>query len=224
MTTQGVENKEIILKSIIKTYIEKDIINQLKVENINGFNSLIKILAGQLGQLVNGNELANTANISVNTLKKYLDILSGTYIIDLVTPYFKNIRSEISKMPKVYLSDIGIRNYLLRSFNFNLDGQGALIENFVYNTLAASCSKEYIHFYRTNGGAEIDFVIEGRDNQLTLCEVKYRSKTNIPKIMKNFTERYKNTKKKIIITKDTLKKTDEFYFIPAVLLPFIKLD
>ncbi|MEA2064670.1 MAG: ATP-binding protein [Patescibacteria group bacterium] len=223
LTTQNAEEKEEVLKSIVKIYIEKDIINQLNVENITGFNNLIKVLAGQIGQLANSNELANTANISINTLKKYLEILVGTYIIDLVTPYFKNIRSEISKMPKVYVLDTGIRNYLLRSFNMNLDGQGDVIENFVYNTLLVQYAKEYIHFYRTATGAEIDFVIEDRNNKLTLCEVKYRNKINAPVIMKNFEERYNNVGKKFIITKDLLKMENNIYFIPAALLPFADL-
>lgn len=224
LTTQGVSEKEEVLKSIIKTYIDKDIINQLNVKNVTGFNNLIKILAGQIGQLVNSHELTNTANISVNTLKKYLEILAGTYIIDLVIPYFKNIRSEISKMPKVYLLDVGIRNYLLRSFSIGTDEQGAVMENFVYNTLLTQCAKEYLHFYRTNGGAEIDFVIEDRDNKLTLCEVKYRNKVSVPVIMKNFEERYNNVGKKMIITKDILKKDGEVYFVPAVLLPFVDMS
>ncbi|TRZ77511.1 ATP-binding protein [bacterium] len=223
LTTQNVQEKEEVLKSIIKTYIDKDIINQLNVENVTGFNNLIKILAGQIGQLTNGNELANTANMSINTLKKYMEILVGTYIIDLVTPFFKNIRSEISKMPKVYVLDIGIRNYLLRSFAMNLENRGGVIENFAYNTLLSQYSKEYLHFYRTSAGAEIDFVIEDKNNTLTLCEVKYRNKINVPVIMKNFEERYPNVGKKLIITKDLLKIESDIYFIPISLLPFVNL-
>jgi hypothetical protein len=223
LITKEIKDKEIILKSIIKTYIDKDIINQLKVENVTGFNSLIKILVGQIGQLVNSRELSNTADISINTLKKYLDILVGTYIIDLVTPYFKNIRTEISKMPKVYVLDVGIRNYLLRTFDLKLDGQGSLMENFVYNTLLTQYSKEYIHFYRTSGGAEIDFVVEDKNNKLTLMEVKYNNKDNEPVIMRNFEERYGNIGKKIVVTKNTMKKENDVYFIPVLALPFVSL-
>lgn len=223
LITKEAPAKEMVLKSIIKTYIEKDIINQLKVENIIGFNNLIKILVGQMGQLVNNNELSNTVNLSINTLKKYLDILVGTYIIDLVTPYYKNIRSEISKMPKVYILDNGIRNYLLRSFSVNNLNQGGIIENFVYNTLLIQYDKEYLHFYRTNGGAEIDFVIEDKNNLLTICEVKYRNQVSIPVIIKNFENRYNNVNKKIIVTKDKFKKEANVIFVPAVLLAFLEL-
>ena len=224
LTSKNIEAKEAVLKSIIQTYIDKDIINQLHVENVTGFNNLIKILSGQIGRLVNSNELANTANISINTLKKYLKILVGTYVIDLVTPYFKNIRSEISKMPKVYVLDIGIRNYLLRSFNAVLDGQGEIIENFSYNTLLTQYAKEYLHFYRTSGGGEIDFVIEAKNNKLILCEVKYRNKATVPVIMKNFEERYGKAAQKLIITKNLLKQDEDVYFLPAALLPFVDFN
>jgi uncharacterized protein len=224
LKTQDIVQKEEILKSIIKTYIDKDIINQLNIENITGFNHLIKILAAQTGQLVNYTELANTTNLSINTVKKYLEILSGTYVIDLMTPYFKNIRSEISKMPKVYLADNGIRNYLLRSFSPSLSGQGALIENFSYNTLRVQWTKEYLHFYRTIGGAEIDFVLETNKNKLIIAEVKYRHQLKTPIIMNNFSERYPQVSYKLVINKDVLKQEANTYFIPVSLLPFIDLN
>lgn len=133
ITTQNIKDKKIILKSIIKTYIEKDIINFLKVENVSGFNNLIKALSSQIGNLVNVNELSNTVNLASNTLSKYLDILVGTYIFDLVTPFYKNIRSEISKMPKAYILDFGIRNYLLRSFDFDSLNNPATIGSVIEN-------------------------------------------------------------------------------------------
>lgn len=224
LTTDGAKEKEEVLKSIIKTYLEKDIINQLNIDNVTGFNNLIKILSSQIGQMVNNHELVNTTNLSINTLKKYLEILEGTYIIDLVSPYFKNIRSEISKMPKVFVLDIGIRNYLLRSYSFSADNMGKLVENFVYTTLKSKYAKEYIHFYRTNTGSEIDFVLEDKEDKLSICEVKYRNKVDLPVVMRNFSKKYDNVNRKLIITKDLLKQEDDVYYIPACVLPFINLD
>jgi len=109
----------------------------------------------------------------------------------------------------------------LRTFEVDLDSQGEVIENFVYNTLLAQYNKEYIHFYRTSGGSEIDFVIEDKNNKLMLCEVKHRNKVVVPVAMKNFQERYDNVGRKLIITKDLLKKENDIYFIPAILLPFV---
>lgn len=225
ITTNSANDKKTVLKSIIKTYIEKDIINFLKVENVSGFNNLTKILSSQIGNLVNANELSNTTNLSINTLNKYLNILIGTYIFNLATPYYKNIRSETSKMPKSYILDFGIRNYLLRSFNQeNFAIKGNVIENFVYLTLLSQFAKDYLHFYRTISGAEIDFVVEKENGKNILCEVKYSSKASVPLAMKNFQKKYPDfVDEKIIITKDLLKKDGDVYYLPAALLPFVEL-
>jgi hypothetical protein len=127
-------------------------------------------------------------------------------------------------MPKVFVLDIGIRNYLLRSYSFSADNMGKVVENFIYTTLKSKYAKEYIHFYRTNTGSEIDFVLEDKENKLSICEVKYRNKVDLPVVMKNFSKKYDNVNRKLIITKDLLKQEGDVYYIPACVLPFINLD
>ncbi|OGY32808.1 MAG: hypothetical protein A3C02_01695 [Candidatus Andersenbacteria bacterium RIFCSPHIGHO2_02_FULL_45_11] len=226
ITTTQRKDKEVILESIIKTYIEKDIAGFLKIENITGFNNLAKILSDQVGNLVNLSEISTTTTLSRNTAEKYLDVLIGTYVFNIVTPFYRNIRSELTKMPKVYALDIGIRNYFTQSFDSDHRLNGRLIENFVYIELLQQFKKDRIHFYRTIGGAEIDFAIESAEDSIILGEVKYRSKSNIPIAMKNFTVRYPNTTtKKIIFTKETLKKDPEgSVFLPVNLLPFTDIS
>lgn len=225
ITTVQHKDKEVILESIIKTYIEKDIAGFLNIENITGFNNLVKILADQIGNLVNLSEISTTTTLSRNTAEKYLDVLVGTYVFNLITPFYRNIRSELTKMPKVYALDIGIRNYFTRSFDADHQLDGHLIENFVYLELLHQCKKDRIHFYRTIGGAEIDFVIEGAGDSVILGEVKYRPKASVPVAMKNFTVRYPNTaSKKIIFTKNTLRKDlDGTIFLPVDLFPFVNI-
>lgn len=229
ITTKNIDDKKTILKTILKTYIEKDVVNFLKIENVSGFNNLIKVLAYQTGNLVNVNELTNTVNIATNTLNKYLDILVGTYVFNLVTPFYQNIRSEITKMPKVYVLDFGLRNYVLRTFNTtaslgDFNNIGAIMENFVYLALLNTTQKDYLHFYRTVSGSEIDFIIEKDNGKKVLCEVKYRTKTKETLAMENFSKKYGNlVDQKIILTKDLLVKKDNVFYIPAVLFPFVKI-
>ncbi|PJA86614.1 MAG: hypothetical protein CO141_03830 [Candidatus Moranbacteria bacterium CG_4_9_14_3_um_filter_42_9] len=222
ITTLENQDKETILNSIVKTYIEKDIAGFLKVENVTGFNNLVKILSAQIGNLVNLSEVSNTTTLSRNTAEKYLAILIGTYVFHLVTPFYKNIRSELSKMPKVYALDIGLRNYFTRSLDSDNRLNGGVVENFVYLHLLHQYKKEYIHFYRTIGGAEIDFVIEGAENNILLGEVKYGAKAKVPVAIKNFVERYPNSvAQKIIFTKNTLRQeADGIIFLPVSLFPF----
>lgn len=61
-------------------------------------------------------EIANTFNLSLPTVEKYIYIMQKSYHIALVRPYYTNIRKELSKMPKVYFYDLGFRNSLLRDF------------------------------------------------------------------------------------------------------------
>ena len=99
---------------------------------------------------------------------------------------------------------------------------GSIVENFVYLTLLTKNSKEYVHFYRTIAGSEIDFVVEKENGKNIICEVKYKHKVKAPLAMKNFQKNYPNLiEKNIIITKNLLKKEGDIYYLPVSLLPFV---
>lgn len=169
-------NKEIkkeLLKNYINLYISKDIRSLADIDNISSFNNLAKILSGQTGNLLNKNEISNTLNISFATLSKYLDILKHTYIVILVFPYFTNLRAKLTKTPKIYFYDIGIRNSLINNFTgieFRLD-KGALFENFIFLELLSVFGSEDVYFYRTTKQTELDFVVESKKMAI---EAKYK--------------------------------------------------
>ena len=73
-------DKEKLISEIVKVYIEKDVSSFLKIENITAFNNLIKILASNIWDLVNINNLSSSLNISMQTVNKYIDILEWTFI------------------------------------------------------------------------------------------------------------------------------------------------
>jgi predicted AAA+ superfamily ATPase len=223
-TKDNISQKKIILKELINTYIKKDIIHFLKIENINAFNNLIKLLCNQVWNQINKLELANTLNINYETVNRYIDILEWTYIFSYIKPYFTNIRKEISKMPKVFINDIWTLNNILNSYFENLDIiPWNIIENFVFNELNSKFSIDDIFYYRTLSKAEIDFIIR-KNNILIPLEVKYRNKSwNIPLIINNFDVNYnKETSKKVLITKNELNIEWNNYKIPFYLLPFIE--
>lgn len=217
---ESAEPKRRIMQDIISTYIEKDISNFLKIENISAFNNLAKILSYQIGSLVNRNELSGTLGINYKTVSKYLDILEGTFIYSFITPYFTNIRKELSRMPKVYLDDTGIYYYYnpQQFLQFN-SIPGNVIENYVYITLRRMKSIDSVQFYRTISKSEIDFVIKKWEKIIPI-EVKFRKTPKVPAVLKRFMEK-QNSDKGIIITKDSLRIEDNVYFIPVTLLGFI---
>jgi hypothetical protein len=223
VTTAGHEDKQTILKALVRTYIEKDIIAFFRLENVSGFQNLLKILASQIGNMVNKTELANTTNMSIDTVNKYLEILEGTYVFEFVKPYFTNVRKEVSKMPKVYINDFGLRNIVLNSFPGDAPLSGGEQENFVYNIFKTAYGKENLFYYRTLSKTEIDFLVSV-EGKLIPVEVK-SGITRPPSILTSFGEKNKNSASySILANTEKLAKEKKIYFLPIALLPFVTLE
>jgi len=221
----NLEKREVLLKEIVRTYIEKDIVDFLNVGNVSAFNNLISLLSHQVGNLLNKVEVCNTLGIHFKTLENYLSILKGTFIFSFLKPFYTNIRKELSKMPKVYAEDIGvIRHCTGRSFMDFKIIEGSVVENFVYNQLSSIFLEENIYFYRTISKSEIDFIVKDK-NRLLPMEVKFQRNANIPVSIKNFNKNYSDrVDYNIVVTLDKLDFQNNTYFIPVILLPFVKFD
>lgn len=211
--------KRNIINEIYQSYIERDISYLLQIHKTEAFSNLVKIMAAQIGSLVNLSELSSTLGISVKTVKNYLWYLEKTFIIQRISPYFKKIRKEITKSPIFYFYDLGLRNFASGNFG-SLKDMGFVFQNFVFNILKEKTriSSSKICFWRTKDKAEIDFVID-LGTGLIPVEVKYKKLVTpeIPRALRSFIERYKPEKALIVnLTLDTtisLNRT-EIYIIP----------
>jgi uncharacterized protein len=148
------------LREIRDSFVKRDIL-EAGVQNETAFYNLFRILAGQAGKLVNVNELATTLRIKNETVMNYLTVMQKCFHIALVRPFFSNLRKELVKMPKVYLSDSGLRNSLLNNFQSLVmrNDMGEIWENLVFRILAEKYGVDDIHFWRTTSGNEVDFVL-----------------------------------------------------------------
>ncbi|MEK7510502.1 MAG: ATP-binding protein [Patescibacteria group bacterium] len=180
------ETKEQFLKEVYSSYIERDIIGFLEIKNTTAFTKLVAILASQIGQLVNTQELSSTLNVERKTVEKYLEVLEKTFIIEMVSPFFRNVRKELTKMPKVYFLDAGLRNFALgdlKGFEERHD-KGAIVENFLFSELRKRTDAKF-HFWRTKEKAEVDFVLEHRFGEPIPIEVK-ATRLKSPEISRSF--------------------------------------
>ncbi|MFQ5901727.1 MAG: ATP-binding protein, partial [Thermodesulfobacteriota bacterium] len=168
----SVKRKETFLKQIISTYIKKDIRDFLNIRNPGKLNNLLKVLAAQSSGLININELSNTLGLSRKTIDEYLFLLENTYIIRRLYPFHRNIRSELSKMPKIFIEDTGIMNLLIHGI-FSTVVSGELLETSVFSNLRKNIDIENLHYWRTNKGQEVDFIITS-EKGLVPIEVKTR--------------------------------------------------
>lgn len=222
--TSAVEEKVKELEEIYHSYVQKDIKAYLKIENVPAFNKLVKLMAVQIGNLVNFNQLGAPLQIARETLERYVFILENTFIVKIVPPFFTNRNKEIIKMPKVYFYDTGLRNFSIKDLNpldLRLD-TGALVENAVLlEWIRSSTALQDLYFWRTQSGAEVDFVLKDK-NGLIPMEVKYQpfSSGKIPTSMKAFIETY-HPQSAYVFTKEFSGRTQyqncQIEFLPAFL-------
>lgn len=166
------EEKVEILQEIAYSYIKKDLYES-KIRQEEIFYKLFKILASQVGNLVNSSELASTLDVSKSAIDNYLYIMRKSFHLHLIPPFFKNIRKELTKMPKVYFLDLGLRNFLIDNFkSFKIrEDKGLVLENAVFRQLVEKYQLEEIRFWRTIQKQEVDFVIGEKE----AMEVKIQS-------------------------------------------------
>lgn len=191
-----IKDRRYYLKELIQAYIKKDIRDIGKIRNIMKFNNFLRILADQVGNLLNIDELASSIGIAKETVYDYLILLEGTYIARRLTPFFKNLRSELTKMPKIYFEDSGILNYL--KYNEIVEKvSGGLFENSIYNELKKAVGLEKLRYWRTQSKQEIDFVIDHK-RQLFTLEVKKIYSRQKTTSLEYFSQKYPHSKSFII--------------------------
>jgi len=197
------DEKRNVIDQIFRSCIEKDIAYLLKLDRIDAFVLMIKILASQTGQLINYSSLATQTGLSVQSLKKYLWYAEKVFIVRTVQPFFTNKQKEIIKSPVVYFIDLGLRNFALNMFGRteNNEQLGLIFQNFIYNRMVTETkdSLKSINFWRTKEGAEVDFII--RDGLSVLpIEVKFSNllKPEISRSFRSFINEYKPKEAKII--------------------------
>lgn len=215
------------MEEIYRSYIDRDIKDLLNLEKTDEFSNLLKTLASQIGSMVSVTELSNTIGIDEKTVKHYLWYLEQTFIIQKVTPFYRNVRSEITKAPIYYFLDNGLRNWILGLFglpDIPAPLGGHLFENAIFNILRQQFegTPTQIHFWRTKYQAEVDFVLQ-TGLEVIPVEAKYMKlkDSKIGKSFKNFIVKYKPKRGYIIHLGEDLKTQMEGADI--FLIPFHNL-
>jgi predicted AAA+ superfamily ATPase len=188
-----------LLKEIKNSFLKRDV-DESGISNPDKFYNLLALLAGQAGNLVNRNELSNTIGVDHKTTDKYLYVLQNCFHLDLVKPFYSNLRKELTKMPKIYFKDFGLRNMALnRFFEFrSREDQGALLENYIYLRLIELYDTEQINFWRISENKEIDFIVTTSFGEGVAYEAKMKCKSVKKSASKSFLEHYPNYPVKII--------------------------
>lgn len=164
------QEKQAILRDLVESFIKKDIL-EAKVNYPDKFLQLLRMLASQIGGLVNKNELANTLGLSTSAIDNYIATMLRSFHLALIPPYYANLRKELTKQQKAYFYDLGLRNFLIRNFDI-IDlrpDKGEVYENFIFRELLEFARLDQIKFWRTQNKNEVDFIVDDK----YAFEVKY---------------------------------------------------
>ena len=152
------------LQSYAATYLKEEIQAEALTRNLEGFSRFLFVLAAEAGKFLDLSKLASAAGIPRQSAFRYFEILEDTLIVRRCDAFRKSERRRLIQSPRFFFFDTGVLNGLLNNFTASGDRVGALFEHLVFNQLihgaAAKDLDLRISSYRTEHGAEVDFIIE----------------------------------------------------------------
>jgi len=170
-----------------RTFLERDIPQlgiQIPAATLGRFWTMV---AHYHGQVLNQAELARALGSSEPTVRRYLDILSGTYVVRQLPPWFENLKKRQVRSPKVYIRDSGILHSLLDITDATAlqshPKLGASWEGFCLEQILSVCGDRAAYFWGTHSGAELDLLLLHQGRRLGF-EFKFAQQPTTTKSMR----------------------------------------
>ncbi|MFC1852238.1 ATP-binding protein [candidate division CSSED10-310 bacterium] len=176
-------------ENFITTFLERDIPQlgiSIPAQKLRRFWIMI---SHYHGQVVNYSEIGRSFGISDMTVRNYLEILSSTFMVRILQPWFTNIGKRIIKRPKLYIRDSGIYHSLLQIESLDqLQSHiklGASWEGFALECICRTLAKrdETLFFWRTHSGIEVDLLLQAGGKTYGF-ECKYSDAPRLKRSMK----------------------------------------
>jgi len=181
LLAENEKEKRSLLDNIKNGYLLKDILVLENLKDSLFVMNLLRLVAYQIGNEVSFNELASQLGTSSKTVKRYLEILEKTFILFRLNGFRRNLRKEITKSPRYYFWDNGIRNVVISNFKpIELrDDIGMLWENYCVSERIKKQQYQNtfsdFYFWRTYDQQEID-LLEVTDGEISAFEFKWGNK------------------------------------------------
>jgi predicted AAA+ superfamily ATPase len=177
---QSAARRDAWFQSYVMTMLQRDIRDLANIADVTAVPRLLSVVAARAGGLLNFADLSRSVALPQTTLKRYFALLEGTFLVQLLRPWARNLGKRIIQTPKVYLNDTGLLAYLLGATVDRLKAEGNLaggvLENFVIMELRKqstwSTTQPELFYWRTASGQEVDMVLEDRAGKVAGVEVK----------------------------------------------------
>ena len=161
-------------RNYLRTFVERDLARFGLEQSPEKLHTLLSMLSGQQGGLLNASALGRSLGVSYHTIERVLHLVEGHFLVRRLLPYHTNIGKRLVKSPKLYLRDSGLLHHLAGiASSAQLDRwaqRGASWEGFVIETLIAlEClgrPSSRFWFHRTQTGSEVDLIIDRGQRRL----------------------------------------------------------
>ena len=165
--------------SYVKTYLERDVRDLLKIKDQMQFMKFMKLCAARVGSVFNASEIAGQIGVDGKTVTSWLSVLQASYLVTLLPPYYENISKRLVKSPKLYFNDPGLACFLLdieSPRQLERDKmRGAIFENYVVMEVIKHRYNrgllDGVYFYRDSNQNEVDILLK-EEGEITAIEVK----------------------------------------------------
>jgi len=178
-------------EGFIKTFLERDIPSLGIAIPAAALRRFWTMLAHYHGQTWNASELARAMGISDKTVRSYLDILTGAFMVRQLQPWHENLSKRQVKAPKIYLRDTGLLHSLLAVPDAaSLLGHpkvGASFEGFIVEQIVRLLRPPEVYFWGAHSGAEVDLLLLHRGRRFGM-EIKFSEAPKITRSMRTALE------------------------------------
>ena len=173
-------------EGFLRTFLERDI-PQLGISTpAAAMRRFWTMLAHWHGQTWNASELGRAMSASDKTMRRYLDLLTGTFMVRQLQPWFENVAKRQVKAPKVYLRDTGLLHALLEipseAALLSHPRIGASWEGFVIEQVLRALRPRNAWFWASHGGGEVDLLVVAEGRRIGF-EVKFNEAPTITRSM-----------------------------------------
>lgn len=173
-------------EAFIRTFVERDLPQlgfQIPASQVRRFWEMVAHLHGQTW---NASAIARSFGLTPPTIRRYLDLLTDTFLLRQLQPLHVNLRKRLVKSPKVYVRDSGLLHTLLRLSTWDqVQGHpvgGASWEGFcIEQIIQVLPSTVDVAFFRTHTGDELDLVLTDPSGQRLAVEIKYSAQPTLTK-------------------------------------------
>ena len=180
LALESARRRETWYRDYVETMVQRDVRDLARIASLDTLPRLLKFASGQTARLINISDLGAPLQLSRPTIRDYVTLLQGVFLLDQLPPWHSNRMSRLVKTPKLHIGDTGIACALLDRDAVALWEDrallGQMLETFVYQELRRQApwreDEIRFHHFRDRDGFEVDLVLERAGKDLAGVEVK----------------------------------------------------